>query len=105
MLNVCPTEVVHAPADRVWRLVTTPTELARWSDTKVIEAPDRELLAGDRLVLGAGIGHHMKVTSRVEDAVRPRHLAVRIRLPLGVTNNEVIQITPIGADACRVTFN
>ena len=56
-------------------------------------------------MLGAGIGHHMKVTSRVEDAVRPRHLAVRIRLPLGVTNNEVIQITPIGADACRVTFN
>ena len=105
VLHVCPTEVVHAPPERIRHLVMTPKELARWSDTKVVDAPDRELRAGDRLVLGAGIGHYMKVTLRVQDAVRPRHLAVHIRLPLSVTNDEVIQITPIGADACRVTFN
>lgn len=105
MLHVCPTEVVHAPAERVWHFVATPKELARWSDTKVLDAPDREMRAGDRLVLGAGIGHHMKVSFLVQDAVRPHRLAVQIRLPLGVTNNEVLQITPIRPDACRVTFN
>jgi len=105
MLYVCPTDVVHAPAERIWQLVTTPTALARWSDTRVIEAPDRELRARDRLVLGAGVGRRMKVIFDVEEAVRPRRLALSIRLPLGVTNNEVIEVAPIGGDACRVTFN
>src|SRR6058998_1780419 len=51
----------RAPPACIWHLLTTPGELARWSDTKLIEGPDRELRAGDRLVLGAGIGHRLKV--------------------------------------------
>lgn len=105
MLQVCPTDGVRAPAERIWHLLTTPGELARWSDTKLIEGPDRELRAGDRLVLGAGIGHRLKVIFQVQEAVRSQRLAIHIRLPLGVTNDEVIQIAPIGADECRVTFN
>ena len=105
MLHVCPTNIVNAPADRIWQLLTTPKGLARWSGTRVIEAPDRELRGGDRLVLGAGVGHRMKVTFQVREAIRPEHLALDIRLPLGVNNDEVIRITPLGAEACRVTFN
>jgi hypothetical protein len=105
MLHVCPTEVVEAPAERIWQLVATPSELARWSDTRLIDAPDRELRAGDRLVLGAGLGYRMKVIFHVREAVRFRQLAVDIRLPFGVTNDEVIVIAPLGDTACRVTFN
>ena len=105
MLHVCPTEVVGAPAERIWQLVTTPTELARWSDTRLIDAPDRELRAGDRLVLGAGLAHRMKVILHVREAVRFRQLTVDIALPLGVTNDEVIAIAPLGDSGCRVTFN
>jgi len=104
-LHVCPTSIVRAPAQRVWHLVATPVELARWSDTRIIDAPARELRAGDRLVLGAGIGHRLKVIFRIEEVSRPRRLGLHIRLPLGVTNDEVIEITPIEADGCRVTFN
>jgi uncharacterized protein YndB with AHSA1/START domain len=105
MLHVCPTEVVRAPAERVWHLVTTPNELARWTDTTLIAAPDREVRAGHQLVLAAGVGRRMKVTFDVKDVVRPRALTLYISLPFGVTNSEVIQIVPVGADACRVTFN
>jgi uncharacterized protein YndB with AHSA1/START domain len=100
-------DVVRAPAERVWRLVVWPKEFARWSDTTVVEAPARagELRAGDRLVLGAGVGHLMRVILRVQEADRPHRLALHIQLPFGVTNSEVIQITPVSADACRVTFN
>jgi uncharacterized protein YndB with AHSA1/START domain len=105
MLAVCPTDVVDAPAERIWDLVATPRELARWSDTRVVDAPDREVRHGDRFVLGAGIGHLLSVTFHVRDAVRPRTLAIDIRLPLGVMNAEVIQITPVGPAACRVAFN
>jgi uncharacterized protein YndB with AHSA1/START domain len=104
-LHVCPTDVVRAPAERVWDLVTTPKQLERWVDAKVIDAPDRELRAGDRLVLGAGVGHRFKVRFLVQDAVRPHRVALHIRLPLGVTNDELIEITPIDADTSRVTFN
>ena len=105
MLHVCPTDVVNAPAERIWQLVATPRELTRWSDTTVIDAPDRELRGGDRLVLGAGLGYRLKVIFHVREAARPRELALDIRLPFGVTNDEVIQITPLGENACRVTFN
>jgi len=105
MLQVCPTDVVNAPAERVWQVLTTPRELARWTRTTLIDAPARELRGGDRLVLGAGVGHRIKVTFRVREAIRPEHLALDIRLPLGVTNDEVIRIAPLGAQACRVTFN
>jgi uncharacterized protein YndB with AHSA1/START domain len=105
MLHVCPTEVVSAPVERVWELVATPRELARWSDTTVIDGPDRELRGGDRLVLGAGLGHRLKVIFHVRDAVRPRELALDIRLPFGVTNDEVIRITSLGDTSCRVILN
>jgi uncharacterized protein YndB with AHSA1/START domain len=104
-MHVCPSDVVHAPADRVWRLLSIPAELARWSGTKVLESPDRELRAGDRLVLGAGIGRRMNVTFHVLGAAPPQRFALDILLPLGVTNQEVIEITPLGEDTCRVTFN
>jgi len=116
MLHICPTDVVHAPAEGIWRLVSRPSELVRWTDTSWIpagtertrpvgEVPDRELRAGDRLVRGAGIGHRLTVVFEVRDTVPPRRLALHIRLPFGVTNDEVIEIAPLGAEACRVTFN
>jgi len=30
-MEVCPTDVILAPAERVWRLLTNPHELAQWS--------------------------------------------------------------------------
>jgi uncharacterized protein YndB with AHSA1/START domain len=105
MLHVCPTDLVQAPAARVWNLVTTPDDLAGWSDTRIIEAPGRALDVGDRLVMGVGIGHCMKVVFHVQEAVAPRHLALRIRLPFAVVNNETIEIVAIDALSCRVTFN
>jgi len=105
MLSVCPTDIVNAPADRIWDLVAIPSELARWSDTHVIDAPDREVRHGDRLVLGAGIGHRLRVMLHVRNAVRLRTLALDMRLPLGVSNAETIPITPADPGGCRVTFS
>jgi uncharacterized protein YndB with AHSA1/START domain len=105
MLHVCPTDVVDAPADRVWQLVATPSELARWSGTVLSEGPQREVRAGDRLVMRAGIGRRLKVTFRIDEAIRPEQLSLHIRLPFGVTNDEIIRIAPLGRRASRVAFN
>jgi uncharacterized protein YndB with AHSA1/START domain len=104
MLHVCPTGVVHASPDRIWSLLTTPRELAAWTQTTLVEAPDREIRDGDRLVLGAGPAHWFRVIFQIREAVRPHLLSLDIHLPLGVTNDEAIRISPIAAEACRVTF-
>jgi carbon monoxide dehydrogenase subunit G len=56
-MEVCPTELIVAPPERIWHLLTDPLELARWSGTKLVEGPERPVRAGDRLVLRAGIMH------------------------------------------------
>jgi len=105
MLHVCPTEFVRASTEQVWRTILTPREVARWTDTDLIVAPSRELRAGDHLVLGAGPGHRMKVTLDVRKIIAAQECAIRVRLPLGVVNDEVIRVTPFGPDACRVAFS
>jgi uncharacterized protein YndB with AHSA1/START domain len=105
MIHVCPTDIVKASPDRIWDLLANPRELADWSDTALIEAPGREITAGDRLVLGAGLARRFRIRFHVRQAVRPRLLSIDIRLPFGVTNDESISISPVGFDTCRVTFN
>jgi uncharacterized protein YndB with AHSA1/START domain len=99
---VCPTDVIFAPAERVWRLLTNPHELAQWSGTKLVEGPARSVSAGDRLVFRVGILH---ITFDVLDMQAPRQLTLDIALPFGVKNREQIQITLIDASSCRTTFN
>jgi uncharacterized protein YndB with AHSA1/START domain len=42
-MDVCPTDIILAPAEHVWRLVTDPQELARWlfkgKTTGILVAP------------------------------------------------------------------
>jgi len=101
-MEVCPTELVQAPAERIWQLLTEPRELAQWTGTKLAQGPARALRAGDLLVLRAG---GMHISFEVLDAQPPQHARLYIQLPFGVVNHEQVQITPAGSDACRVTFN
>lgn len=101
-MDVCPTDVVFAPAERIWHLLMDAGELTHWSGTKLVEGPARLSSVGDRLVLRAGIFH---ITFDVLDVRAPRQLTLDIGLPFGVRNHERIEITPIDASSCRVTFN
>lgn len=108
MIQACPTDLVCATVDRIWELLTVPRELEQWSGTRVIEAPARPLDTGDRLVLGAGLGKKIRVSLmsfHVVEAKPPQELRLEIGLPFGITNHEVIRITPVGSRECRVTYN
>jgi uncharacterized protein YndB with AHSA1/START domain len=100
-MEVCPTDVILAPAERVWHLVTNPQELAQWTGTKLVEGPARAVSAGDRLVFRAGMLH---ITFDVLGTPGSRELTLDIALPFGVRNREQIQITPIDSNSCRTTF-
>ena len=101
-MEVCPTDVILAPAERIWHLLTDARELAQWTGTMLVEGPARPLSAGDHLVLRAGV---LRITFDVLDMRPPRELTLDVGLPFGITNHEQIQITPIDAQSSRVTFN
>jgi uncharacterized protein YndB with AHSA1/START domain len=101
-MDVCPTDIILAPAERIWRLVTDPRELAHWSGMRLVEAPARAISSGDRLVFRAGV---FAITFDVVDIQAPRQLTLDIALPFGVKNREQIQITRIDSNSSRTTFN
>jgi|SRR5476649_1892769 len=101
-MDVCPTDIILAPAERIWRLLTDPRALARWTGTTLVDAPARAMSAGDHLVFRVGM---LRITFDVVDMQAPRQLTFDVALPLGIRNREEIQITPIDASSCRTTFN
>ena len=101
-MEVCPTDVVLAPARAHLDLLTRPRKLAQWTGIKLVEGPARPMSVGDHLVLGFGV---LRITFDVLDMRPPRELTLESRLPFGVTNHEQIQITPIDAHSSRVTYN
>ena len=101
-MEVCPTDVILAPAERIWDLLTDPRKLAQWTGTNLVEGPACPMIAGDHLVLRAGV---LRITFDVLDMHPPRELTFDVGLPFGVTNHEEIQITAINAHSSRVTFN
>ena len=101
-MKVCPTDVVLAPAERIWHLLTDPRKLAQWTGTTLVEGPARPMSVGDHVALGFGV---LRITFDVLDMRPPLELTADVRIPFGITNHERIQITPIDAHSSRVTYN
>ena len=99
-IQTCPTTIVEAPADRVWRLLTIPAEFQRWTGLTMMKAPGRALADGDQVVFFAGL-----LRIQVIRLERPRRLKLEVHLPFGIVNHEVVVITPQSDTTCRVTYN
>jgi len=98
----CPTDIVRAPAERVWERLIDPARLG-WVDARLMEAPARHLAVGDRLVFAASLGLRV---SWVVLAMEPlRSLDLDIGLPFGMANRQTIVLSPMDPESCRVTFN
>jgi hypothetical protein len=98
----CPTDVAHAPAERIWERLIDPSRLD-WVDAKLIEAPGRRLQVGDRLLFAASLGLRVSWTVL---AIEPlRLLTLDIGLPFGMANRETVVLSPVDAEHCRITFN
>jgi uncharacterized protein YndB with AHSA1/START domain len=104
VFETCPTDVVEAPAETVWRLLTEPRELDGWLDAKLVDGPDRTLASADVLRFRTGPLTAFGVRWTVREVQPPHTLGLFIELPLGITNDAVIHLSPMGAGRCRVTF-
>ena len=99
--ETCPTDIIHASPERVWELLTNPARLG-WLRVKVVEAPVRSLAVGDRLVFGPAPG--LRLSWNVLSAEPLRTLELDIKSPFGIKNHEIVVVSPLGSDSCRVTF-
>ncbi len=99
----CPTDVVAAPAERIWELLVDASKLASWTDTRLLEGPKRPLQAGDHIVYAAGPG--LRAIFDVLEVVPRQTLRVDVTMSFGIVNHEVIQLAPIDGAHTRVTFN
>lgn len=61
----CPTRVVDGSPERVWALLTRADHIAQWTGSRLIYGPKRDLVAGDRIVLGPGYGQRGKILLRI----------------------------------------
>ena len=100
--RTCPTDIVHASPEHVWDLLTDPARLD-WVGVKLVHASEGKVAVGDRLVFGPAPG--LRLFWDVL-AVEPlRTLQLDIKVPFGIRNHEVVVVSPLTGDSCRVTFN
>lgn len=101
-VEACPTDVIHAPPERVWELLTNPAPFG-WVGVKVLKAPARTLTVGDRLVFGPAPA--LRLSWQVLSVNPLRTLELDIKVPFGIRNQEVVVVSPVDGGGCRVTFH
>jgi uncharacterized protein YndB with AHSA1/START domain len=101
--ETCPTDIIHASPERVWELLANPARLDDWLGVKIVESPARTLAVGDRLVFGPAPG--LRMSWDVLSVEPLRTLELDVTVPFGIRNHEVVVVSPLGSEGCRVTFN
>ena len=106
-INVCPIARIHAPLERVWALLSDPTQYSTWMDasTKSIEPggkvqPGQVILANSR-----AFGRQWNLEFDVLAVAESHHtIDFRTHLPLGIGMHNHFACTPIDAQTCQVSF-
>ena len=107
MTAVCPTDVVEAPIDVVWRLLTEPAGWGGFFDIRIghIEPPGCARV-GQRVFAESGPRlFHLRVHFEFTAVDAERHrLGLRVDLPFGVTVSEDLHCAAVSESRCRVTY-
>ena len=107
MTAVCPTDVVEAPIDLVWRLLTEPAGWGGFFDVRIghIEPPGSARV-GQRVFAESGPRlFHLKVRFEFTAVDAERHrLGLQVHLPFGVTVSEDLHCAAVSKRRCRVTY-
>ena len=105
MLRICPTDVISAPVERVWTLLTS--DYTTWADARLVSRePNGPAVPGQRIHLtSAELGLTFHVHFIVERVDLGTHtLGLLVQLPFGMTMRDAIACTPLGPDRTRVEY-
>jgi hypothetical protein len=104
---VCPTDVVEAPVEVVWGLLTDPAGWGDFFDLRVRAVhPPGPAHVGQCVHAESGPRFaHLKITFRFTRIDVTHHgLGMRVALPLGVVVTEEMSCASLAEDRCRVTY-
>ncbi|HLZ84937.1 MAG TPA: SRPBCC family protein [Caulobacteraceae bacterium] len=107
MTAVCPTDVVEAPAEVVWGLLTNPAGWGAFFDVRLERVdPPGPARVGQRVFAESGPRLlRLKLRFEFTDIDAERHrLGLDVRLPFGVTVREDLTVTPLSDRRCRVSY-
>jgi hypothetical protein len=104
---VCPTDVVKAPIEVVWALLTTPAGWGSFFDAEVLSVePPGSAVPGQRVTVASGRWPaRFRLLFEFMEVVAARgSLRLEIKLPFGIINHEKLVCTRVGPAACRVAY-
>jgi hypothetical protein len=106
--TACPTDIVEAPVDVVWKLLTDPSGWGSFFNIRVTSVePPGPAIKGQRMLAQAGprwlhLGLSFEYTL-IEEA--NHKLELDARFPLGITVHEALDCVPLEGDRCRVNYH
>ena len=106
-ISVCPTAIVQAPVERVWRLLEDPSRFDLWWDAHTLSiTPPGPAQAGQRVeAVTHGLGHDWPIHFIVDGVDPARHsLDLTTRLPFGINMHNHLAVMQVDVGASRVTF-
>jgi hypothetical protein len=104
----CPTDIVNAPVELVWTLLTRPEGWGDFYNVRITAVdPAGPAVVGQTVFAESGPRFlHLKIQFRfVEiDALNYR-LGFDARFPFGITVREDLSCVPLGLEQCRVNYH
>jgi len=106
-LNVCPTDKVRAPIERVWELLMQPAGYSRFWDLTIERVePEGPAAVGQKFVgWTRALGRRWRIDGEIQEVDAERHqILFRMSLPLGVVGDNRIVCTPIDGHRCTLRY-
>ena len=106
-VSTCPVATIHAPAERVWHLLSQPDNYALWWDAQTLSiTPEGPAKPGQQIrAQTTSLGRRWSIGIRVEVVDEStRQIRLKGELPFGITVHNHISCVPLNEAICRVSF-
>ena len=104
----CPTSIVDAPVETIWRLLTRPEKWGEFFDLHVLSVELPGPAAVGQTIVGESGPRRLRLKLRFRFTKvdnQNYQLGFDARLPFGVTVREDLSCARLGAGRCRVSYN
>lgn len=103
----CPTDVIAAPVETVWALLTRSERYDLWTGAQLVSAdPGGPARPGQRIEFRVrALARAWRVRFEVGELRDRETLELDVYMPFGIVNHELVVLSRLDPSNTRVTFN